>query len=215
MSTGAFAKLVIGGVIDTVQSWSVGISCVANTTPSDADLDAWLTDVYPLVSTWAGAANSFKAINKAACTINTLNAYGYSELGTTAASSAEYRYGTPIAGTNSTGLSSQLALVATFKTLRPGRHNTGRIYVPCTALVQGPANRVVTGTAQGLATATAGLLTALTGTIINSTETAAPIVPNSGAGPSQVITSVYVGDIVDTQRRRRDKYVETRYSANV
>jgi hypothetical protein len=216
MTTGPIGRLILSGVIDATQSWSVGLTCQAETGPTSDELDAWLTAVESLVDTWWVASGGVGSINKPSLLLTTLTAYGYVELNTPPTGVAQHVLGTALAGTGTTVVTpSQLAVVCTLKTPYPGRHNTGRIYLPATAMPLLSTNRVTAALCNTLATTCAAFLTSLAGETINGTTTSAVLVPSSGISSSRFVSEASVGDIVDTQRRRRDKYVETRHAHTV
>ena len=116
----------------------------------------------------------------------------------------------PVAGGGGTQtLPDQNALVVTTETGLSGRSGHGRFYLPCTALSQLPAGRVSSVATGNVATAAAAFITAL-----NSIAPTGFTMPAVGiqslvrADYPFPIVSVKVGDVVDTQRRRRDKLVE-------
>ncbi len=209
MTTGPYAKLSIEGTIDGVQGFSMGLSCQAETTPTAEDLIAWLPDIETPLAAWWVTTLGPKAMNKSTCIINTLKAYGYAEIGTPSQSSASFTLGTALPGNGTAVSPTQCALVVTLKTAFTGRHNTGRFYMPATAAGVGTANRLNNGQPAAVAGATATLLHALGLLTINGTTSSAVFVPSSGAAQSRFVTAVEVGDVIDTQRRRRDQYKET------
>ena len=116
----------------------------------------------------------------------------------------------PVAGGGGTQtLPDQNALVVSTETGLSGRSGHGRFYLPCTALSQLPAGRVSSVVTGNVSTAAAAFITALNG--ITSTGFTMPAVGIQSLVRTDypfAIVSVKVGDVVDTQRRRRDKLVE-------
>jgi len=117
----------------------------------------------------------------------------------------------PAYGFAAPSLPNQCACVVTLKTSQAGRSGTGRIYLPLLALgvvngKHGKAGQISGAVRHWLDTAYADLgLTAL-----GARDWC--IYSAKGAGAVAKIVSVRVGDVIDTQRRRRDGLTEA-YSA--
>jgi hypothetical protein len=214
MSTGPYVKLVLSGTIDGVQDWSVGLACQTEPDATAEQLAAWLATVSPLVTTYWAAAGSIRAYQKAGFVLGKLTAFAYNEINTPSVASAELALTTPLVGTSPSEYPTQASIVHSLKTGFTGRHNSGRTYWPCTAAPGTTANRLLASQCLGLATSWAAFIRGLSTLIVNGTTTTAVIVPASGATESRFVSEVQVGDIVDTQRRRRDKYIETRQTAS-
>nr|CRY97567.1 hypothetical protein [uncultured prokaryote] len=207
-----YARLVIGGQIDAVQGWSVGLSLDVETPPTTDELVAWLPDAATAVEAWWGDSQGPKTINKPGCVLSQLAAYGYTAPGTPAVASAVLAVG-PLAGINGPEQPSQCSLVASLKTPYPGRRNQGRIYIPFTAGGFITNGLVQAATAQTIAQTTAALIVALAATTINGTTTAAALIAGSGDSQFRYVSSVVVDTVPDTQRRRADKYVGVKHTA--
>lgn len=105
----------------------------------------------------------------------------------------------------------QTALVATLRTSAAGRRGKGRMYLPFVAPQFGTADdRVPSSAITPLATALASMITTINTVAIGATGPF-PIVVQSRAGTPSAppVTAIAVGDVVDTQRRRRDALRET------
>jgi len=111
------------------------------------------------------------------------------------------------AGTNVSGcLPFQCAPVVSLRTAMATRSGRGRFYAPSPAVDVQDGGRL-TPTAQGnLADAAEGLLGGLTAASLQ------PVLLNRTSLDTTPITSLDVGDVIDTQRRRRNKLVEGRTS---
>lgn len=108
----------------------------------------------------------------------------------------------------------QLATVVSFlPAQRRGLATRGRIYVP-TGLTSDGSGRIASGDAQGMAASAAELLEWIgdSESLALAGEPRAVIASDLGSpGPMRIITEVRVGDVVDTQRRRRNQLAEVYY----
>ena len=110
----------------------------------------------------------------------------------------------------------QNSVVCSWRTARPGRRGRGRIYPPPSTVSGVDADGRVNGTMQGdQRDAAVTLLESLAIEAVGAgAPHARPIVTGHPWDKYAVITSVDVGDVVDTQRRRRRQLVETRLSGS-
>jgi hypothetical protein len=103
----------------------------------------------------------------------------------------------------------QISLAVTLRTALATRAGRGRIYLPPFSLDEVAAGRLG-ATTQGLA------LTAVKGmfdTMISDGHT--PVLYGRSSHATTPVTQLALGDVYDTQRRRRDSYVESRVSTAV
>lgn len=124
-------------------------------------------------------------------------------------------YDTPVLGGRSGDmLPPQNSIVCSWRTHRPGPKGRGRIYPPATTVSGVDHDGLVLGTTQGdLADAAQALLENLavvSGT--GGTTNVRPIVTGHPWEKYAVISTVDVGNVMDTQRRRRRQLKETRTS---
>ena len=129
---------------------------------------------------------------------------------------AEHVKAVPAAGQGTATRPLQVALCATLNSGAAfGRHYRGRVFFPALA---GPALssstlRVSPTDRQTWATTLAGLLTDIAAVINAEHEFLVPYVPvvySRATGQLLAIQNVSVGDVLDTQRRRRDSLRENR-----
>lgn len=111
------------------------------------------------------------------------------------------------AGTSTaTCLPFQCAPVVTLRTSTLSRAGRGRFYAPSLAVDQVAAGRMTTAARDTLADAAEDLVQGLTSAGGNL------VIYHRGSGTTTNVTSLDVGDVIDTQRRRRNKLIEARTS---
>lgn len=183
--------------------------------------DDWLNDqVAPAFTTWLPATNFFP--NKTQ--IDSLVAYGMedgsvAEVGAGPAKvELKFKAGhKPIGASSTTALPPQCSVVASWMTAVAGRHGKGRIYLPAptTAVVAGGGGLMSSTVQTGIATSTATLVGDLNYENIVGAVYAKAIVAGAPWVRYNLISAVRVGQVIDTQRRRRNQLVETYVSADV
>lgn len=120
-----------------------------------------------------------------------------------------YDWETPLAGTSITVHPPQVSVVASLTTgTRRGNATHGRMYLPLTAISMNSNDFTIpVAERQAIANAVKGLLNDSLGTIADISLD--PVVmSNIGSGTTRTITTVAVGSIADTQRRRRNRFTE-------
>ena len=120
-----------------------------------------------------------------------------------------YDWETPLAGTGNSAHPPQVSVVASLTTgTRRGNATHGRMYLPLTAVPISTQDFTISTTVrQEIANAVVGLLDDSLGTIADASLD--PVVmSNIGSGTTRTITTVAVGSIADTQRRRRNRFTE-------
>ena len=127
-----------------------------------------------------------------------------------AVSQAEASFAATVKGSSANNMPPQVAVVGTLLTGAPGRSNRGRIYLGGVAAAsvtdQGRINAAPQGRyGDGLA----GLYKRLRDKTLQG-DVFRPVVVSPTLGAARKITQVQVGDVYDTQRRRRNKLIETR-----
>lgn len=128
---------------------------------------------------------------------------------------AEANYAAPIASATGATKSLQDAVVCSLRTSTPGARGRGRVYWPAYGVTL--TNwRITAPTPAALSTAFKTLFLAIQGEI--NAEASANLISNvaelavrsSTRRESYKVESLQVGDVLDSQRRRRDKVVEAR-----
>lgn len=120
-----------------------------------------------------------------------------------------YDWETPLQGSGTNAHPPQVSVVASLTTgTRRGNATHGRMYLPLTAIsINSNDFTISTGERQTIANAVKGLLNDSLGTIADVSLD--PVVmSNIGSGTTRTITTVAVGSIPDTQRRRRNRFAE-------
>lgn len=121
-------------------------------------------------------------------------------------------------GTGPTAMPNQCTVVATLITARAGRTGKGRIYLPCASSLTLAANRIPSGTVTALATQIKTMLDGINTNLKTATDSANWLAVQSSVASQEPgawtvgapsgymgakIVSVRIGDVIDTQRRRR------------
>lgn len=123
---------------------------------------------------------------------------------------AEAAFDAQIAGTGTSALPPQLALVTTLLTNRPGRNGRGRIYLGgLSNNILGADGRLGTLTRDSMAGAMAEFYKAVRHTPLNG-DTFRPVVVSPTITDSFKVTKVAVGDVLDTMRSRRASLTENK-----
>lgn len=116
-----------------------------------------------------------------------------SEVGTASGSSCPY----------------QCSPVVSFRTATLSRAGRGRIYAPSPAVAALTAARLSSTAAGNLADSAQAMLQAL------DTAGFTPVIYHRSTGTTTNITTIDVGDVIDTQRRRRNQLTEVRTSRTI
>lgn len=103
----------------------------------------------------------------------------------------------------------QCTPVVSLRTAFATRAGRGRFYAPSPAVDQQAGGRLTTAAQDTLADAAHAMLTSLI------TANAQPVLVSQVGLNRTVISSLDVGDVIDTQRRRRNKLIESRTSRDL
>lgn len=171
-------------------------------------------------NTMWNATGSFDVFNPPTVNFHKVTCRSVSAAGVTTAQ-GEYVQSTPTPGIASVQTApNQSALVVTLQTARPGRTGRGRVYMPFLAPQFGVnTDRLAAGLADPLAFHFAQFITDLgqidggDPAVFGPFPIAVQSTVNMAAPP--MVTSVRVGDVIDTQRRRRNKVIEAYSTAAV
>lgn len=190
-------QVSVGGTLATVHNWSINYNFSTDSLPSASDL---LSAANAIMASISGSA-TVKAMLGTSDTFSQVRLTGYTGLSGPAAVTATST-ASAVVGTASLAVSPQVCVVASLRTVTPGRSYRGRLYVPLRAYavtadgsvsgtVAGDINTVVQDIAQFAATALAGVSVAASWVVYSKTVPA--MTP---------VTQVSIGNRVDTQRRR-------------
>lgn len=182
--------------------------------PLNADMDA--TEIQNVLIAWDNAAKAgggfypaLSAINPSTVTLDTLTGYQYKG-GAKAAAQGVFTTTGLGTHTNAVTMPNQICAVLSLRTGIPGRSHRGRMYVPVLSVAIAAGGVASTTLLNGLAS---GLATSM-GTF-NSSGNGKCVVSSSTLAAAFQIKTVQVDNVLDTQRRRRDKVVGTVSSASV
>lgn len=206
-------KWVIAGTIGGVQDWSTGIWFDVSLTSG-----SWaLTDQQAFTDEFRSSAIDWWATLHGLCAADTTmtktTTYFYPAHAVNALSVAESIIPSPVAGTGTTYLPTQSALVASMRTAVAGKSGRGRSYFPINGQALGSDHQLSGATCGTVANAYALMLTTLNG--LNETangitgQTAS--VASFTKGQLNTIRTVIVDSKIDTQRRREDKTPTTAF----
>jgi hypothetical protein len=193
-----------------IGNWDVNGPLAATFAPDD-----YLNDqVAPAVDTWMGAAN-----RSSQCRVRSIK---LSPIGTNGhlVPAPPYASGTPLVltwtgnypvGSSGGGiLPLQITPVASHRTNQVGRAGRGRMYLPGPSTgIMNDHGHIDTTPQSNLLAAQIALLEGLSFDGVLNTAKVRPVVTGGNYTRYGVITQVRVGDVVDTQRRRRRQLQET------
>lgn len=215
-----YAKITIGGQLAGAQRWSVGISLApqgaGEPSMSPAQAGAFATQLFTDFNTtaWSTTTTGATALKDLLGTQGTLDKVRFYLYGNQSqAQIIGESTNTAVAGTGSVKCPPQIALVATLLTGLAGASYRGRIYLPCLTYSADGSGNIATGIPALVATSLANFFSV----VRTRTAGGANWIPAvSGAAGSNPVSAVRVDNVLDTQRRRRDKIVPTaRGAANV
>lgn len=177
--------------------WSFGLYSDSTLSVAAAQ-SAWMTGV---TNFWAAATTLFAADvgTTRAVTVELDPATGKQLTG---AEDTRTDAGTSAAET----LPFQCAPVVSLRTATLSRAGRGRFYAPSLAVDQVAEGRMLTAARDSLADAGLALVQGLTAAGGNV------VIYHRASGTTSLVTSLDVGDVIDTQRRRRNKLIEARTS---
>lgn len=211
-----FNKVIVSGTLYGTEVWSVN-PCFSNFGGANvslfADLQTWATAVVARTTATLFGATLMGSLSTAG-TVNRITTQYYGSDGRLAQQAqADFTAGT--VGTGGPNKTFQDSIVGSLRTGRPGRSYRGRLYWPALSTTTSPTTgRLSAVVTQAYATAFASMLNQI-GAAAPVGFTMRPAVVSQTVSISSAIQTVQVGDVMDTQRRRRDAEVEAYTSAPV
>lgn len=129
----------------------------------------------------------------------------------------EYFRPTALAGSGTASKANQSAVTLSLRTAGVGARARGRLYWPAlAATLSATTGRITSPSAANMAEAGSQYLQLIAnaiGALITGVDTWGPVVYSRVGGSSRMVNAVWCGDVLDTQRRRRDTLPEN-YARN-
>lgn len=186
--------------------WSVGFNFVTAVAPSAADAQAMAEQIRDdLAAQWATSYTDLRTLLSNRGDLRSVDVYGYGTSGP-AVSSGQAVMTTPLVGSAVLTMPPQACAVFSLQTDLPGPSYRGRTYWP--ALGASISADLKSSTAKQAGED----LVELVRDIETSLEVLTPVqwaVYSPKLGVLTPVSRVRAGDVIDTQRRRRDALVET------
>lgn len=206
----------ISGTLPGGEVWSVN--------PKFAIVGGGAVDDYQILLGWASSVaglnggnvlpTNMRAILSTVGAVTSIRAEYYGESGRLDVA-AEFVLSSPVAGTGTASKTFSDALCVSLLSGRPGRSYRGRLYFPALAIQLAAGTlRIAPATTQTYATEVATYLDAIADAV-GAGATVRPMIVSQTRNVNTQISAVRVGDVLDTQRRRRDALQELYSSAPV
>lgn len=203
-----YMRVTLGGPLPSGEVWSVNpvFEVLWASTPTPAQMQAVAVAIAAVVpgTNLRSALSSSSGLTKVRVEARD-NAYNLLGVGEATPASA-------ISGTGTASKPLQASVVLSLRTDYPGASKRGRLYWPALGVgLQSDTLRIPAATCAGIASHAAVYLDAIADAI-QSVFTGVDVwlsVYSTVLGSSEPITSIWVGDILDVQRRRRDSAAES------
>lgn len=211
MATG-YLRIRLEGSMGSSDTWSVNpaFSYPAGSVPTQTAVDDW-TDAVAALNSGGVIPSSLAGRMDGKVKITKVRGEYYGTAGTLLVVS-EHVFTSPVTTGTGNGLPPQCAVVTSLLTGIVGRRTRGRLYWPLLGVgTTAPDGRLDPSVASSIATQTAAWLQAVEGAW--TPESIRSCVVSKASGTDTAVTSVRVGDVIDTQRRRRNKEIENYSSA--
>lgn len=204
-----YNRVVLSGTLASgAEIWSCGINFGApgsTLIQTAGDLGTWAAALGPVMTTTLGGTLGSALSSQGRLTL--ISTYYYPT--TTANAAAVGSFVTSTSGSSTAALPLQTAVVASLRTPFAGRSNRGRFYWPLLGIPVGITGRLSGANTSALATAVATMLNSIAGAAPAS-SVLEPAVVSAVQDTVTSVTSVDVGDVPDTQRRRSQGLVDAR-----
>lgn len=207
LPAGQLVRVVIGGPVSSQDNWSIGLWATPSPgTLSQADLDGIAANALSSFNTavWTATTNPWKRQCAAGTKLQSSKVYHYGNgilVGQSQASIAA------VAGTGSAPHPSYTAAVMSLHTNVFGRRARGRSYLPFTGGSIDASTGLMTVLQQDATNFAAWLTAGGTGGWSASSSVSLPtvVVSQVGSGAANLVSSVSLNDVPDTQRGRISK----------
>nr|CRY96100.1 hypothetical protein [uncultured prokaryote] len=202
-------QLRLNGLIGANQTWSINPTFLwppgSGSIPTQAVMDGWTAAVVAL-----NGGDIIPDLGLLSNAVSLTGATGlFKNLDNATVVASERVLAAPRPGEGPPNLPGQISVVTTLQTNVPGRRARGRLYWPFLSLSpQSTDLRLSASAAAAIAGATAAWIQAVADAWPGP-EAVVPAVVSQVGGTATPIVSVRVGDVFDTQRRRRDQLLET------
>jgi hypothetical protein len=195
-----------GGTLPGGDDWSCGLRMTPVGAGTATNDPAMMTGVAAAIEAFHAAAGA-QVGPGAKLTFSKMNAVGVDGHYLSLLTQEHVHASVAGGGSGANTPANQIALVVTLETgFARGPAHRGRFYLPLPMITPGSDGRIATGSRDPVVTAAAAFLTAL-----NAVSAGAKVgvySRKSGAAAHRIVTSMSVGRVLDTQRRRRNKLVE-------
>lgn len=207
----AFIKVVIRGTLPGSEVWSCGLAFVSDgltSAPiSQTDMNELATDISAI-----DVPPSLRALMSTSAAVIGARVEQRSA-GGQLISVGEGARSTPLVGTGQATKPAQCAMVISLRTPVPGRSGRGRVYWPAIGAAMVPTSlrmtmQTVEESIDAFRTYTRAMRTAIDTTLGSGNSVLA--VRSERQQVEHWVSVIEGGDVIDTQRRRRDKLVENR-----
>lgn len=203
---GTYANVVYGHAVGESFTWTMHTTNAAGSLSGAAA--AFHTAVDLMWNGVASPADSIKQLFNATTGIDETVTTELDPL--TGKNLSQVRNAEALIGTSAgASLPPQVALTVSLRTAKVTRAGRGRFYLPAMSVSQVSSGRVLAAAQSSAVTAAQKMIQSLNGAGYTV------VVYHRTTRTSDAVTSVDVGDVFDTQRRRRDKLIEVRSSLSV
>lgn len=208
-----FVRFTMGGTVyGGADIWSCGLNITGATSIIDpvtgAELSSFLNQANDIVSEWFGGGNSGISTH---AQLEWLKAAYLDEDGKYIIDSEVYDYPTAVTGTYNNATPPQISTVISLTTdSSRGLAHIGRIYPPLSGFI-GPDGYIPASFTDTMGSNAAEMIAALNGIAQDVFGVGAGVVVMSkvGTGVTRAVTGVRVGNVLDTQRSRRNAFIES------
>jgi len=191
-------RTIIYGHLEGGNTWSVGLTANPSGAGTQADLQEYADNVADIVADWGEVVTGgLRALLGGSDGIDGVTCY-WAQMNDESTLAAAGVFA-PVAGSSTSQMPSQIAVVVSTHTGFLGRKNNGRMYLPCTSPTIN-TGQLSSAQTTAIANAAADALSAIFGVTYSGFP--APLVVGQNGNP---LTTLSVDSVLDTQRRRRNQ----------